>query len=62
MMIRARVMRAYMDHHFVIHGGIIMVDICGSDILNLSKFVQDTFESVSVYGNDSYDDEDSVEE
>ena len=40
-----------------------MVDICGSDIPNLSKFVQDTFESISVYGNDDiYDDEDSVEE
>jgi hypothetical protein len=39
-----------------------MVDICGSDIPNLSKFVQDTFEAISVYGNDDYDYEDSVEE
>jgi hypothetical protein len=39
-----------------------MVDIYGFDIPNLSKFVQDTFESISVYGNDMYDDEDSAEE
>jgi len=39
-----------------------MVDICGSDILNLSKFVQDTFEAIDVYGTDIYEDEDSEEE
>jgi hypothetical protein len=39
-----------------------MVDICGSDIPNLSKFVEDTIEAIDVYGTGIYDDEDSVEE
>lgn len=39
-----------------------MVDICGSDILNLSKFVKDTIEAIDVYGSGIYDDEDLVEE
>lgn len=52
-----------MDYHSLFtRGGIIMVDICGSDILNLSKFVKDTIEAIDVYGSGIYDDEDLVEE
>jgi hypothetical protein len=40
-----------------------MVNIYGSDIPNLSKFVEDTIEAIDVYGTGIYDDdEDSVEE
>jgi len=39
-----------------------MVNIYGSDIPNLSKFVKDTIESVDVYGTDIYEDDDSAEE
>jgi hypothetical protein len=39
-----------------------MVDIYGSDIPNLSKFVEDTIEAIDIYGTDMYDDEDLAEE
>jgi hypothetical protein len=40
-----------------------MVDICGSDIPNLSKFVKYNIESIDIYGTELYeDDEGSVEE
>lgn len=29
-----------------------MVNVCGSDIPNLSKIVEDAFDSISIYGND----------
>jgi hypothetical protein len=52
-----------MDYHNCLHGGIVMVNIYGSDIPNLSKFVEDTIEAIDVYGTGIYDDdEDSVEE
>jgi len=44
-----------------LHGGIIMVNVYGSDIPNLSKFVEDTIEAIDIYGTDIYD-EDLVEE
>ena len=51
-----------MDYHNCLHGG-SMVNIYGSDIPNLSKFVEDTIEAIDVYGTGIYDeDEDSVEE
>jgi hypothetical protein len=62
MVILIRDMRIIGSSYYLIHGGFIMVKIAGTEIPNLSKIVEDTFDSIGdIYCGDTieFDDVDT---